>query len=184
LRVFVDTNVWYPIRTADLILRTVEFKLIGLAWSAEALTELSRILIHIKGLKSESVENFVEAIRLTAPSGCITANSYQHLVEQMRGPDPDDHILSAAVRGGLVDVLLTENVIDFPQDDVGSQCRVLRPDELFSELVGTYPIEFARLIVEMSANLKNPPKTVRMVLNQLRKSGLTRFADSVEKLID
>ena len=42
-----------------------------------------------------------------------------------------------------VDVLLTENITDFPKHDVGSRCRVLRPDELFSELVEAYPIEFA-----------------------------------------
>lgn len=148
------------------------------------MAELTRILIHVKGLKSESVENFVEAIRLTAPSGRIAPSRYQHLVEQMGGSDPDDHILSAAARGGQADVLLTENVFDFPQQDVGSRCRVLRPDELFSELVEAYPIEFARLIVEMAANLKNPPKTARMVLDQLRSGGLVRFADAVDMLID
>ena len=184
MRVFVDTNVWYPIRTADLILCAVEYNLIDLAWSDESLAELTRVLIHVKGLKPESVENFVEAIRSTAPSGRIIPRSYRHLIERMQGPDVDDHIFSAAVRGGSVDVLLTENVIDLPQEDVGPRCRVLRPDELFSELVVTYPIEFARLVVEMSANLRNPPKTARMVLSQLRKSGLTRFADAVEILID
>gem|GEM_PF-6782842 len=39
------------------------------------------------------VENFVEAIRLTAPGGRIAPGHYRYLVEQMRGPDPDDHIL-------------------------------------------------------------------------------------------
>lgn len=183
MRVFVDSNVWYPIRVADLILRTVEFQLIDLAWSAEALAELTRVLIHVKGLKPESVENFVEAIRSTAPSGRIIPRSYRHLIERMQGPDVDDHIFSAAVRGGSVDVLLTENVIDFPQEDVGPHCRVLRPDELFSELVATYPIEFARLVVEMAGNLKNPPKSPQMVLDQLRRAGLVRFADAVQELI-
>lgn len=169
-------------RTADLILRTVEYNLIDLAWSDESLAEVTRVLIQIKGLNPEAAKKFVAAIRLTAPNGYISPNRYQHFVEHMQGPDVDDHILSAAVRGGSVDVLLTENVIDFPPEDVGLHCRVLRPDELFSELVATYPIEFARLITEMAGSLMSPPKTVEMVLAQLRKSGLVRFADAI--LID
>lgn len=38
--VFVDTNVWYPVVLADLVLRSVEIGLFDLAWTDESLVEV------------------------------------------------------------------------------------------------------------------------------------------------
>lgn len=97
----------------------------------------------------------------------------------MVGKDPDDHIFATIARAGFVDVLLTLNLVDFPQRDVGSYCRVLSPDLLFSELAEKYPIEFARLLREMSENLRNPPMSVNQVLEYLSKCGLREFVKIV-----
>lgn len=43
--VFVDTNVWYPVVLADLVLRSVEIGLFDLAWTDESLAKVERVLV-------------------------------------------------------------------------------------------------------------------------------------------
>jgi predicted nucleic acid-binding protein len=177
--VFADTNIFYPVSLADLLLRAAEFQLIQLAWTDELLQEIQKVLIHEKGLPRHKARKFAEQIRRTAPNGEISPTKYSHLIASMTAKDVDDHAHAAAARGGYVDVLLTSNVRDFIQADVGSHCRVLRPDELFSELAIEYSIEFVKIVSEMSANLRNPPRSVPEVLERLRMIGLPNFADVV-----
>jgi predicted nucleic acid-binding protein len=48
--VFVDTNVFYPVRLADLVLSSVGDGLFDLCVSDHLLDEIERVLIHDKGL--------------------------------------------------------------------------------------------------------------------------------------
>ncbi|MDZ7577193.1 MAG: PIN domain-containing protein [Candidatus Nanopelagicales bacterium] len=182
MKVFVDTNVWYPVSVADLVLRSVEFGLFDLAWTEEVLEEVERVLVDSKGLPQVATRKFTAAIRAAAPDGRIDPDLYRHIVPRMTSLDADDHIHAAAVRGGHVDVLLTNNTRDFPPADVGSRCRVLRPDQFLTELARTYPIELARIVAEMAAHLRNPTMTPQQVESRLRRSGLDRFVDAVAPL--
>ena len=47
--VFIDTNVWYPVVLADLVLRSVEIGLFDLAWTDESLIEVERVLVPVRG---------------------------------------------------------------------------------------------------------------------------------------
>ena len=67
--VFVDTNVWYPVVLADLVLRSVEVGLFDLAWTDESLAEVERVLIDRKGLTAASADIFSGPVRATAPVG-------------------------------------------------------------------------------------------------------------------
>lgn len=181
--VFVDTNIWYPISVADLILRSVEAGMFELAWSDELMAELERIAVAVKGLAPVKARVFIEQIKATAPDGRVDPSSYNNFVNQMVGRDPDDHVFSAAIQGGKIDVLLTENIVDFPQADLGPIAKALRPDEFFSELLKDFPLEFVTLIKEMSANLKRPPMSEIEVLGRLEKSGVPEFAKQMRHLL-
>lgn len=170
--VFVDTNVWYPVVLADLVLRSVEIGLFDLAWTDESLAEVERVLVERKGLSARSAAVFGEQVRATAPAGRIDFAVYDTLVAAMTGPDPDDHVHAAAARGGRVDVLLTSNVADFPEGDVGPNCRVLNPGELFRDLVVTYPLEVRRVVTEMAAHRRRPPMAPADILDRLDALGL------------
>jgi predicted nucleic acid-binding protein len=170
--VFVDTNVWYPVVLADLVLRSVEIGLFDLVWSDESLAEVERVLVERKGLSAASAAVFGAQVRATAPVGRIEPPAYRPLIAAMTGPDPGDHVHAAAARGGRVDVLLTSNVADFPATDVGPACRVLHPGGLFGELAATYPIELGRVIAEMAAHRHRPPMTPEDILDRLDALGL------------
>ncbi len=170
--VFVDTNVWYPVVLADLVLRSVEIGLFDLAWTNESLAEVERVLVERKGLTAQNAAVFGAQVRATAPRGRIEPAVYRPLVASMTGPDPGDHVHAAAARGGHADVLLTSNVADFPAADVGPACRVRHPGDLFGELAGTYPIELGRVIAEMAAQRRRPPMTTDGILDRLDAQGL------------
>lgn len=181
--IFVDTNVWYPISVADLILRSVEAGMFELAWSDESMGELERIVVSVKGLEPAKARVFIEQIEATAPAGRVDPRTYQHLESQMIGRDPGDHVFSAAVQGGKIDVFLTENISDFPKGDLGPSAKALRPDDFFSEFLKNFPLEFVTLIKEMSANLKRPPLSEFDVLERLEKSGMPNFAKEMRDLL-
>lgn len=182
--VFPDTNVLYPIRLADLILRAVEFHLIDLAWTDELLTEIECVLVEKKKIPQASAIKFVNEVRETAPDGRIDPSHYQYLIVSMTGRDPKDHVHAAAARGGFVDVLLTSNIVDFPREDVGSNCRVMLPDELFAELANNFPFELTRIVTEMALHMRRPSMSVRQVLDGLKEIGLTKFVSTINEYVN
>ncbi len=147
-----------------------------LAWSDESLAELERVLVQVKGLPPQKAAVFIAQIQNVAPTGRVDPGLYEHLVSQMSGPDPDDHVFLAAVQGGRVNVLLTENLSDFPEVDLGHLTRAKTPDDFFMGLAGQFPLEFVDLIGRMSAHLKNPPISELEVLGRLEKNGMPEFA--------
>lgn len=183
MRVFVDTNVWYPVVLADLVLRSVEFGLFDLVWSEELLGEVERVLVEKKGLHPVKASLFGRQVQRSAPDGRAEPAAYLPLVAAMTGSDPDDHVHAAAARAGRADVVLTNDLDGFPAADVGPGCRVLRPAEFYLELAETFPVELARTVVEMSEHRRRPPMTPWQILDRLRAQGLTGFADTVADVL-
>ena len=182
--VFVDTNVWYPVVLADLVLRSVEIGLFDLAWTDESLVEVERVLVERKGLTAANAGVFGAQVRATAPAGRIEPAAYQYLIAAMTGPAPGDHVHAAAARGARADVLLTSNVTDFPATDVGPACRVLHPGDLFGDFGGAYPIELGRVIAEMAAHRHRPPMVPDDILDRLDVLGLHPMVDALRQRSD
>lgn len=99
---------------------------------------------------------------------------YEHLIDGLHLPDPDDrHVLAAAIRG-RADVIVTANVRDFPAE-------VLMPFEIDAQ----HPDEFVVHLLDLSSgsvtaaahrpreSLRNPAKTVDEYLKMLEREGLT-----------
>jgi hypothetical protein len=176
VRVFPDTNVLFSVRLINLIMRTHEARIIDVVWSDDLMIELRRIFVERRQMSEAKADHVVDQVRRWSPSGRIARAMYADLVPRMTGPDPTDHVHSAAARAGRVDVLLTNNIRDFPRRDIGRSCQALTPATFFGELGGKYPKEFARIINESSVALRRPPKTPEMVLNDLEEIGLVAFA--------
>ena len=66
-RVFVDTNILYPVVLADLVLSSAEYGLFDLVYSDDLIAELSRVLRDIKGLPASNVDVFVRHVTTTFP---------------------------------------------------------------------------------------------------------------------
>ena len=69
---------------------------------------------------------------LAIPDALIT--DYDHLIDQLDLPDPDDrHVLAAAIAAGAS--LITANLADFPRSVVPSGVSVLAPDDFVRSLI-------------------------------------------------
>jgi len=80
-------------------------------WSEHVLAELRRNLVKA-GAKQEAVEHRVGQMAVYFPDARVT--SYEELISSMTNDPEDRHVLAAAV-AGRADVLVTENLKDFPQ---------------------------------------------------------------------
>lgn len=174
---FPDTNVLFPVRLINLIMRSHAAGLITVVWTDELLDELRRILVEKRGLTPTRAQTISDRITAWAPDGRIPPDRYAARVADMVGPDPADHVHAAAASVGA-DVLCTNNVRDFAVESLDS-CRVLTPAALFAELGQEFGQDFARLLAETSAELRSPRRTAAELLEDLRAIGLTGFADSV-----
>ncbi len=94
--VFIDTNAFYPVRLADLVLSSVGEGLFDLCVSDHLLDEIERVLVHDKGLTDEKARTFREAVRESATVH-LTIGQYEQVRHQIHGPDEDDlwHLAAA-----------------------------------------------------------------------------------------
>ena len=83
--------------------------------------------------------------------------------------------MTATTRAGA-DILLTDNLSDFPTDDLGMNCTAMTPAGLFAHLAELYPDDLAAVIRRSAAGLSRPPLTADEVLDTLAEDGLGEMA--------
>lgn len=179
-RVFVDTATLYPVSLADLVLRLAEFGMFDLVWSDHLLWEVERVLVEYKGLPVERAAYFCDCIRHAFPSGRIPPEDYAHLVTSRTGPDPDDHVHSAAAVAGRATVVLSADKTGYPGLDI-APARRRDPDAFLVELLRRYPQDVIGIVDSMGAALREP-LTRHQVLGRLSAAGIPRFATRVAGL--
>jgi len=114
----------------DLTFRLAEIGYHQVLWTEDLLAELAHVLVDYKGLPPVNAKKFCAEIQATFPEGEISREIYEHRIALQVGPDPDDHVHSAAAAEGSATILLTANLADFPASDA-SPCVVRKPDEYY-----------------------------------------------------
>lgn len=98
---------------------------------------------------------------------------YEHLISDLDLPDSNDrHVLAAAIRG-RADVIVKNNVKDFPDDlleefDIDAQT----PDEFMYHLINLSPNEVRNAAEEHRTSLLNPPMSLDEYIRCLQRQGL------------
>ncbi len=112
LRVLLDANVIVNAQVRDLICRLAEAELLDVRWSAAILEETRRALVEGLGLDPSKVDRLLDALGRAFPAAPV--EGFEGLIDQLDLPDLDDrHVLAAAIHGEC-DLLVTDNVRDFP----------------------------------------------------------------------
>ena len=175
--VFVDTNAFYPVRLADLILSSIDDGLFDLCVSDHLLAEIERVLVDHKGLPADKARVFRNAVEANAFT-VMRAGQYEPLTEQLAGRDTDDlHHLAAAIAGGA-DFIITENTADFltahVPDDV-TPPAIVTPDEFFAQLLHAgFEDDVLGVVQRISMKLKNPPRSPSEILDGLEHIGMSK----------
>ena len=111
--VIYDANVLYPSTLRDLLIRVAQAGLVQARWTHQILDET------FHNLEKNRPDLPVAALRRTrelmicAVRDCLVTG-YEPLIETLDLPDPGDrHVLAAAIRA-RAQVIVTENLTDFP----------------------------------------------------------------------
>lgn len=127
-----------------------------------------------KGLAADRTSYFGDCIRQAFPEGRMAPADYLPLVVSRSGPDPDDHVHSAAAVAGAATVLLSPDDKGFPPADI-SPARRRHPEVFLTELLRRYPLEVTGTVDAMGAAMRDP-LTREQVIGRLAAAGVPNFA--------
>jgi len=97
--------------------------------------------------------------------------SYEELIGSMTNHPKDRHVLAAAV-AGRADILVTENLKDFPPAAVAHLgITVAGQDDLLSGLLELYPDAVLDALRRQASRYRREPRTVLALLNVLATPG-------------
>lgn len=169
---FLDANVLYP---ADLRSFLMYLALAGTyqaKWSAEVHEEwMSNLLLNRPDLTREKLERTRTLMDMHVPDALVTGHN--NLIAGLNLPDPSDrHVLAGAIRGNA-DVIVTNNLRDFPASELRKYgIDAQTPDEFVAHLIEFHPAEVTNAAEEHRSRLKNPAKTTNEYLLTLEQQGL------------
>ncbi len=136
---------------------------------------MRNVLRNYPDMTREKVERIRDLMDKHASDPLVT--DYEDLVPGLTLPDPDDrHVLAAAIRAGA-HVIVTFNLMDFPQDVLAKfDIEALHPDDLLERLLDLDPDAVCAAARRHRATLKKPLKSVDDYLADLEKQGIPRTA--------
>jgi predicted nucleic acid-binding protein len=115
----LDTCVLVPSRARDVLLEIASAGAYRPLWSTAILAELDRtlrLLIAKRGASTEETDAYLTRLfrqmETAFPDALVT--DWESLTETIQLPDPDDRHVVAAARAGRADVIVTDNLADFP----------------------------------------------------------------------
>ena len=177
--VVLDACALVPIVQADLLLRLAEADLFRPLWSEIILEETQSAIerIHpdlkMSGLAQRRIAFMDEAF------DDASVDVWPDMYSSIELPDPDDrHVLAAAIQG-RADLIVTNNLKDFPQEVLGHfDLSTQTPDEFFLNQLDLDPQQVMLVIQAQAKATENPVVTEEEILEKLRKSGAEKFADA------
>lgn len=158
----LDANVLYPARLRDLLIRLAIAGLYQARWSEQILDEcFDNLLENRPDLTHEQLARTRQLMTTALPDA--SATGYEDRVADLDLPDPDDrHVLAAAVTAGA-SLLVTDNLDDFPAEQVPEGMSVVSPDEFVLEMASDDLDVVVDVVDTQAAGLVNPPMTARVL---------------------
>lgn len=177
----LDTNVIYPIDIRDLLLWFAHYELFTPKWSKHIFDEWKRVMEY-KNVPQEEVEKRILNVNEAFPDALV--ENYEALIESLELPDKDDrHVLAAAIKTNA-NVIVTNNLKDFPSEYLASFGLTAKSaDDFLTDTIDLNPdtaIEAFRMLV---SNKRNPDLDEFQVLERYRNIGLVDSANYLHALL-
>lgn|SRR5690554_159840 len=180
-KVVLDTNVIFPIVTRDLLFWFAHYDLYIPKWSKTIFNEWKEVMIR-KGIEVTEAEKRVNKANLAFPYALVKNN--QKLIEKLDLPDEKDrHILATAIKS-KANLIVTNNLKDFPLDYLDSfGLKAVSADDFLSGMIDLNPETAMTAFKELVLNKKKPKMNEYDVLKSFRTNGLNKTADYLQKLL-
>jgi predicted nucleic acid-binding protein len=166
--VFLDTCVLLKPYLCDTLLSVAEVGVYRPLWSDGVIEELRRNLVKA-GAGPEAIEHRLDQMTAYFPGAQITG--YENLTGSMTNHPKDRHVLAAAV-AGRADVLVTENLKDFPECATAPFGLVVTGQDAFLlDLLDLHPATVLAALRRQSSRYRREPRTVDDLLTVLANPG-------------
>jgi predicted nucleic acid-binding protein len=179
--VVYDANVLYPSTLRDLVIRIAQAGLVQAKWTEQILDEVFRNIVRnrpdLDGQKLARTRTLMNA----AVRDCLVVG-YEPLVEALELPDPDDrHVLAAAIKA-RAQVIVTNNVKDFPPSTLGAwDMEAKAADDFVLDQIDLGREAVYSAIQQIADARENPPATFADVLAELERDGLVESAAALRR---
>ena len=181
--VILDANVMHPFGVRDALLRFAEAGLYRARWSEDILDEMERSIVSRKPALKAQMPHLREAMALAFPEAVV--EGYESLIPSLDLPDEDDrHVLAAAIRAGA-QLIVTENLKDFPDDALRPyDVEPLGADNFLTSTFELHPSQALAALRIMRRAYDNPAMSPSDFLLYLRRNGLVKLSALVRPDID
>lgn len=171
-RAVLDACVLYPVSLRDVLLRCVEAGLFQIVWSSRILEEMKgAILANRPDIKESRLDTMIEQMRSAFPEAEV--DGWETLEEAMTNEAKDRHVLAVAVRA-RADMVVTSNLKHFPEEACEPYCvEPIGPDDFLCQLLEINEQSMKGILEQLSLDKRNPPQTVREVLDAISRSAPT-----------
>ncbi len=178
----LDACVLYPALLRDVLLSLAHSDLYSAKWTAHIRDEWMRNLLKDRPQFREQIEAAAAAMEQAIPDCMVTG--YEHLIEGLRLPDPDDrHVLAAAI-AGHADTIVTWNERDFPGEVLDAfGVEVQTPDEfVLNQIMLDKPTAIAA-IKRMRERWTRPQMDSATLVDLFEKRGLPQSAAHLRDVV-
>jgi len=177
--ILLDACVLYSAPLRDLLLRLALHQLFRAHWTNQIHDEWTENLLRNRPtIKREAIERTRQLMDSGVQDALIAG--YEHRIETLQLPDPDDrHVLAAAIEAGA-EGILTFNMQDFPEAVLAPhKLQALHPDVYICQLLKYSTEEVIEAIKNLRSALRNPPKSAEEYLDALTRAGLPDTAQAL-----
>jgi predicted nucleic acid-binding protein len=177
----LDANVLYPAPIRDILLQLSVEDLFQAKRTADIPREWIEALLRNEPRRDRTaLERTRNLMDMAVRDALITA--YEALIDCLELPDPDDwHVMAAAIVGRC-DVIVTQNLQDFPAETLTLYgIETQNPDDFLATHLSLAPGKFCVAVRKVRAWLKNPPYSVEDYLAVLTHQGLVVTVSELEQ---
>ncbi len=177
----LDANVLYPALMRDVFMQLALTDIFKAKWSKDIHREWIAALTRNEPHRDIAVLERTRDLMNKATRDCLVTD-YEALIPSLDLPDPKDlHVLAAAIVDRC-DVIVTQNLKDFPESALEPYgIETLHPDDFLSNHLALAPDVFCSALRKVRARLKNPLYTAEDYLSILTHQGLVATAVELEQ---
>ena len=177
----LDANVLVPIRLTDIFVQLAVYDLFRAKWTVDIHNEWMKAVQRIyPDIPLERLESRRD--QMDAKTRDALVSGYEDLIDSLSLPDENDrHVLAAAIAGSC-DVIVTYNLKDFPEDELGKYgIAAQHPDEFLANHLDLFPGNFCEAIRKIRRRHKRKKFTVDEYLDNLAKLELVATAANLRQ---
>ena len=163
----LDACVLYPAVSRDTILLAAEAGAYQFRWTDEILSELRRNLVKERAAPEDRVDKMLADLAQFFADGRVSG--HERHIATLRNDPKDRHVVAAAIEGDA-ELVVTENLKDFPSAAMPEGIRAASADEFLSELLERSPGAMIDAVWSQATRKKRPPISVRRVLAAIARA--------------